>query len=60
MGEDDVKQEYVSPQAFAKVFGVAKMTVYRAIQDGTVTAIRVGGQWRIPITEIDRVKKEGM
>jgi hypothetical protein len=51
---------YRSGQA-AKMWGISAHLVRRACEAGLIEAERtVGGQWKIPHSEVERVKKEGM
>ena len=48
MANDMIKGEQVyTPQEVAQVLKVSAATVSRAIRDGKLKGIRVGGQWRI-------------
>lgn len=35
--------------------GVSRPTMYRALRDGTIPAIRVSRAWRIPIAKLERL-----
>jgi excisionase family DNA binding protein len=37
----------------AKLLRVSPRTAYRYVYDGTVSAVKVGGQWRIPRAELE-------
>lgn len=39
----------------ARTLGVSELTVRRHIKLGTVPAVQIGGTWRIPIAEGDRI-----
>jgi excisionase family DNA binding protein len=41
--EADVRRYYVTPSYVARLFGVSRLRVYRAINDGKLTAVRVRG-----------------
>ena len=48
MANDMIKGEQVyTPQEVAQVLKVSAATVSRAIRDGKLKGLRVGGQWRI-------------
>lgn len=46
-------QAYASEQ-----LGVSKVTIYRMIMRGDLHGIKVGKVWRIPQSEIDRIKSQ--
>jgi len=43
----------------AKTLRISEATVRRFIASGEIRAVRVGEQWRIAETEIERIKNEG-
>lgn len=43
----------------ADMLAVSPTTVRRHIALGHVKAVRVGGVWRVPATEVDRIKSNG-
>lgn len=51
---------YVTVSEVAKHFRVHKMTIYRAIQDGHIRYVKVGRQFRIPVSEFKRLMREGL
>lgn len=44
---------YYDVKQVAAILGVSQMTVYRAIHDGQIHAIRVRRRWLIPVRAID-------
>jgi excisionase family DNA binding protein len=44
---------FLSPRAAADIFGLSRMTVYRAIRDGDLPAVRVRRRWLIPAQALD-------
>ena len=38
----------------AKLLRVGKMTIYPLVRNGTIKAIKVGGQWRIKKESVDK------
>jgi excisionase family DNA binding protein len=42
------------------ILGVTRVTLYNYIKAGKVKAVKVGAQWRIPQTEIDRLTEQGL
>ncbi|MGZ4560264.1 MAG: excisionase family DNA-binding protein [Mycobacteriaceae bacterium] len=45
--------QFLTVAEVAKRWRVSKMSVYRRIHEGTLTAVRVGGQFRIPTKAAD-------
>lgn len=41
----------------AKILSVHYNTVYRYVQQGTIKAVLVGGVWRVPEEEIQKIKE---
>ncbi len=54
-----VQREFYTVEEFAAACYLAKDTVYRMRSRGELTAIRLGGEWRIPREELDRLKAGG-
>jgi excisionase family DNA binding protein len=42
-------QRFISPLALADYLCISRRTVYLHIETGKIDAVKVGGQWRIPI-----------
>lgn len=40
---------------FAKALGVSRLTISRRIQNGVISAVKVGKTWRIPKTELIKI-----
>lgn len=40
-------------QAVARMFHMSRMTVYRAIREGELPAVRIRGRWLVPARVID-------
>lgn len=53
------EDEYMTVGEIAAVLRVTPMTVYRLIQNGKLTAIQIGRQYRVPTVEVRRIKSEG-
>jgi excisionase family DNA binding protein len=51
-----VQREFYTVQEFAAITCLAVDTVYRMRTRGALAAVRLGGEWRIPREEIDRLK----
>ena len=48
--------EYISTCEFARIFGISNKTVINLIKQKIILAIRVGGLYRIPKSEIERIR----
>ena len=44
----------------AKELSLSTRSVYRLIKKGAIKAKRVGGVWRIPRSELERIEKRGL
>ena len=44
---------FYSAGEVAGMFGVSRMTIYRAINDGTIPAIQVRDRWVVPAVAVD-------
>lgn len=51
------RPQYYTIEETAKMLKVAYLTVYRWIQDGKLSAVKAGKQYRIKKQEIDRFLK---
>ena len=47
-------ESYLTAREVAQVFRITKHTVYSWIKSGDLTAVQVGGIWRIPQSQFDR------
>ena len=56
----DGKAEFVSVNTFGEIFDVKPARVREYVADGTLRAIKLKGVLRIPVTEVDRVKRYGL
>lgn len=52
-----VKRAYMSIEEIAEYFGISTRTVRRLMTDRKLSANRIGGQWRIPIKEIEALEQ---
>jgi len=51
-------REYLTPKQFAEELKIDRLTVYRMIKDGRLSALRVGQRgWRIPREAVADVLK---
>lgn len=56
----DVPREFLSVKEFAATTGIALDTAYRMTQRGDLAWVRIGGEKRIPVSEITRLTEEAM
>lgn len=54
----DVPRTFWSVREFAATLGVNQHTIYRACRRGEIAWVRVGGEKRIPNSELDRLLNE--
>ena len=52
-----VKRAYMSIAEVAEYFGINPRTVRRMISSRALSANRIGGQWRIPIKEVEALER---
>jgi excisionase family DNA binding protein len=45
-------EELLTVAEIARLLRVSKMTVYRLVQSGELSALRVGGQFRVPVVAV--------
>jgi excisionase family DNA binding protein len=50
-----VAERYLGTREFAKILGVARVTVIKWIKSGRITAYNVHGRWRLPYSEVERL-----
>ena len=56
-----IKQSnYVSTTDLATCLNVSRQTIFRKIKDNQIAAIKVGKNFKIPLSEVKRIKKEGI
>jgi len=48
-------ERYLDSREFAKMLGVARVTVIKWIKSSRITAYNVYGRWRIPYSEVERL-----
>jgi excisionase family DNA binding protein len=51
----DSAPRFYSASDLAAMFGVCRMTVYRALDDGDIPAIRIRGRWIVPARAVDEM-----
>ena len=49
--------EYTTVTQFAKRFGISRQFVWKMIKEGKLKAIKIGSIYKIPVSEVERIKK---
>ena len=44
----------------AEALRLSRKTLYRHLERGLIRGQKVGGEWRIPASELDRILREGL
>lgn len=52
-----VARAYMSMDEVAEYFGISTRTVRRMMSRQELSANRIGGQWRVPISDIEALEK---
>ena len=53
--KSDGAHRFYSATDLAGMFGVCRMTIYRALDDGEIPAIRIRGRWIVPARAVDEL-----
>ena len=51
------EKEMYKIKEVARILDISERTVYKFMNEGKIRAIRVGGQWRIPKSEVEKYTK---
>lgn len=43
----------------AEILNISRATIFRALRQGRIKAIKIGNIWRISEEELERIKKQG-
>lgn len=54
MSTTTVEAAYLSVLQLARYLGVSRHTAYALVREGAIPSVRVGGQYRIPRSELER------
>ena len=49
-------EQYTTVSEFATKFGVSRQFVWKIIKEGKLKAIKIGSIYKIPVSEVDRIK----
>jgi len=52
---DPAARRLLTMREAGRALGVSSYTIRRRVADGTLTAVRFGGQWRVPVTSVEAV-----
>ena len=52
----DLEKFYDAPE-FAKAYGMCYQTIIRMIKRGELSAVKLADKWKIPQSEIDRIRQ---
>jgi excisionase family DNA binding protein len=58
MTEKDLQPVYMKPVRFAKYLDLGRSKVYDMLARGELRGVKIGGVWRIPASELDRLQAE--
>ena len=50
-------EQYITVSEFATKFSVSRQFVWKLIKEGKLKAIKIGSIYKIPVSEVDRIKK---
>lgn len=53
-------QAYLTVPQVCKATNLSRTTVYRRIRDGSIPAVKIGGNVRIPAEDLERVLQQHM
>ena len=49
--------EYITVTQFAKKFNISRQFVWKIIKEGKLKSIKIGSIYRIPVSEVERIKR---
>lgn len=52
--------KYISAIELAQILGVSRQYTQRCLKEGKIKGTRISNRWRIPLTEVKRIEKEGI
>lgn len=50
-------EQYTTVSEFATKFSISRQFVWKLIKEGKLKAIKIGSLYKIPVSEVDRIKK---
>ena len=59
MRSESEERRTVSVDEAAVRLGLGRNSVYEAVRNGQIPALRIGKRWLVPIAVLDRMLKEG-
>jgi excisionase family DNA binding protein len=51
---NETRPDYLTVEELGRLLRVSRPTAYKLVTSGQVPRVRVGNQWRIPWTELER------
>jgi len=53
----EIQRQMYSVKEIAIMLGLSERTIFRLMKAGKIRAVRIGGQWRIPKSEVEKYTK---
>jgi excisionase family DNA binding protein len=53
----EIQRQMYSVKEIAIMLGLSERTIFRLMKAGKIQAVRIGGQWRIPRSEVEKYIK---
>jgi excisionase family DNA binding protein len=50
-----MEKKFFTVKEFSKVTGLSTATIYRKINNRQIRAVRIGGPWRIPTSDVEEL-----
>lgn len=50
-------KQYITVSEFSTKFSVSRQFVWKLIKEGKLKAIKIGSIYKIPVSEVERIKK---
>jgi excisionase family DNA binding protein len=57
--DDQPRKQFYSLRELAKILEITDRTMRELLRTSQVKGVKIGGQWRIPIEELERLKESG-
>jgi len=54
---DDDRPVWMRPERFGKLIEYRRSKVYQMLRTGEIRGAKIGGAWRIHVSELDRLKQ---
>jgi len=53
----DVEEVLIPSTVACMLLGISRSTLYTWIQKGKIRAVKVGSQWKVPVSEVKKLKQ---